>query len=212
VKPADRARIGGMAAASLRNRPQGTRVVKTVDAEGRVVRVLSDTDLAKKILERAGVEFDVLPGKRPTHKACECGRVFAVPPREPGRHGKRSMPSFCPDCISDKYRCYGSLANGERCGRPLRKDVWRPSAVAQRSGLPPLCRSCARVAIWQSKSPSEKAAISASIHASLTRAERSERSKQAAKARTPEERSEAVKKAWKNRARHWKWKNKNSAS
>jgi hypothetical protein len=179
----EKLRIAGEVAPTLRDIASGERKrIKTTDPTGRVVRVISRVDLAKMVLERAGIEFDVLPGKRPTHKLCSCGSLLVVPP-------KGKIPEWCAPCLADRYRCT-NVVEGKRCEARLRTSAWWDSNVARRNGRPRMCRVCRYKA-----HPEQRSEAARKREAAMSPERRSERARKAQSGMTSEQRSAMVRKA-----------------
>lgn len=132
----DKLRIAGAVAPVLRDSSVSdrTRRIKTTDADGRVVRVVSSGELAEKQLLRAGIEIGAPKGERPKALRCECGMPFLVPAN--GR-----VPVRCAKCEADRRRCT-NVVDGVRCENRVGRNAWSKSESAQRNGGLPVCANC----------------------------------------------------------------------
>jgi hypothetical protein len=140
------------------------RPIKVTDRDGNVRRVISSAELAVKVAERAGVEFDAGQGQRPNYMFCtDCGTGYSVRSKGPGAVSKR-----CPRCrthvactMCGKWRSRRVVARGHACAcgkapkvRPLMvctgcglsKPAPHSYTVAQRTRW--RCRSCAMRLAW----------------------------------------------------------------
>lgn len=117
---------GGFAGASLRNKTSH-RKITTLDKDGNPVRVVTDEQLAMTMLQRVGIEFDVVQGQR-TMTVCEvCSALF-----RPKKGATTIGKVRCKTCIGDVCKT---------CNQPLPKGG-RGKAAA--------CRTCFHSAKGQS--------------------------------------------------------------
>ena len=133
---AEKLAIASYAAPRIRN--GSPHRVKIVDRDGRVVRETGVSELAAKILERAGIELDVQEGVIRTHKICPCGRVW-VPPRPSGGKGWRT-PDACPQCRAQAV-CIGWDGPCPDAAKPNRVS-FSPREMKLRGGAPWRCHRC----------------------------------------------------------------------
>ena len=128
--------IAAYAAPRVRN--GSARRIKITDPEGRVVREVDAADVTAKVMERAGIEFEVHKGVIPTHKICPCGRLWTAPRPSLGK-GWRS-PDACPACRSQAV-CIGWDGPCPDAAKPHRAS-FSPGAMKARGGGPWRCNRC----------------------------------------------------------------------
>lgn len=116
------------------------RPVKCVDARGRVVRVLSSVEVAERVHARAGIEFDVAPGGKPTHRICErCGIEWAL--RADGRDltsrrcSRCRLSPTCEECGEAIVRRRGGRQRCRKCASACRRIERAASCVTCRQPL-----------------------------------------------------------------------------
>jgi hypothetical protein len=173
--------------------------IRTVDSSGRVVRVVSAVEIVEKQLLREGIEIGAPPGQRPKALRCECGMPYLVP-----KKGKIAVR--CARCEADRWRCTGTLPNGDRCTRRLSSQTWAPNRILARHGRAPVCWSCSNKAFLAAMTPGQRRERIRKMHAAMTPEQRRENARKANAAfaaLTPEQRRErtrsAVASRWTNR-------------
>jgi hypothetical protein len=182
----EKLQVAAYTAQTVRRDPEVLRAmrIKVVGPDGNVVREIDGLTLHQGLRERAGIEFDVQEGRRPTHKTCPCGRLWTVPPRTGGR--PRRIPGACPVCRSQAV-CAGSDVPCPDQVKPNRSS-FTPSAVRDRQGQPWRCHACSMRATQEKRTrsmtetrstPTFRRASSEQAkawHASLTPEQKQERS------------------------------------
>lgn len=127
MRKIDRLNVAGAVAPMLRQRAGAGRKITVVDKDGRPVRVTDDVEVAKSLLARADVEFDVQPNKsHPLRKCKECDLPFVFVGKKGGAR------RLCEKCRNARVTC-------RECGGP----VPRAAGIhAIRAGHLPRCRRC----------------------------------------------------------------------
>jgi hypothetical protein len=101
-----------------------SRQIKVVDRDGTLVREIDSAVLTLKLHERAGIEFDVEPGRREQVRTCKCGFVFLLPPKRDWKSHPGRLPKRCPSCRKASRYCKvcgaASTAASQRRGDPQR--------------------------------------------------------------------------------------------
>lgn len=135
----ERLQIAGQTAPALRD-ARRKRPINVVDADGNVLRTIDSVELAKKVHERAGIEFDVQDGERPRLRTCEdCGRAVRVPSKGP-------VPKRCQD--HSGFPCAGY--RGDPC--PNRKVSPARSVIKNGEWR---CPTCTRKSQWDTRGRNE---------------------------------------------------------
>lgn len=140
LSKAERLAIAGQTAPALRSAKR-PRSVKVVDADGKVVRTIDSLELAKKVHERAGIEFDVADGEKKTHSVCRsCGAWFSR-----GRPRRGQPWRMCVACRSSsrQQECAGWSGPCPHKAKPTIK-AFDSKSIARRRGQPWRCDSCHR--------------------------------------------------------------------
>lgn len=128
--------------AAPRARDARSRLIKVVDSAGNVVREISSGKLAEKILERAGIELDVVSGQRKRLVSCQlCGCPHLV---SPAISIRAAAAKRCSDCLGERQRvCAGRDGPCPAMRRPS-SSAFDPKNIKARDGGPWRCKSCAQ--------------------------------------------------------------------
>lgn len=121
--------IAGAVAPRLRSRLSSRRRINVINADGEVVRKISDAELAMGVLKTASIEFQLdepIETAALTNECVVCGRLTER--RKRGR-GKRS--SKCIECKNGKCSDCGAIFTSESTLR-----------TALKRGTTPRCASC----------------------------------------------------------------------
>lgn len=129
---AERLSVAGSVAPSVRSAAASRHKVTLIGKDGSPVGVSDTTEVAKSLLARVGIEFSVVPGKRPEYVTCTaCGRAVKVKPTG-------SIPKICRDSATcapaPKFERSGA---GESLSpEALEAEHQKLAALASAKGLP----------------------------------------------------------------------------